>query len=66
MRKHFLNGAFSGFTKSAVNDSSNYNAAFKKNFVIILIKTLQFSSDLNVSFENIPYQDFNETYNCNF
>lgn len=48
------------------NDSSNHNAAFKKNFVIILIKTLQFSSNLNVSFENIPYQDFNETYNCNF
>lgn len=48
------------------NDSSNYNAAFKKNFVIILIKTLQFSSNLNVSFENIPYKDFNETYNCNF
>lgn len=47
------------------NDSSNH-AAFKKNFVIILIKTLQFSSNLNVSFENIPYQDFNETYNCNF
>lgn len=38
----------------------------QKNFVIILIKTLQFSSNLNVSFENIPYQDFNETYNCNF
>lgn len=66
MSKHFLNGAFSGFTKSSVNDSSNYNAAFKKNFVIILIKTLQFSSNLNVSFENIPFQDFNETYNCNF
>ena len=32
MSKHFLNGAFSGFTKSAVNDSSNYNAAFTKKF----------------------------------
>lgn len=37
------------------NDSSNYNAVFKKKFVIILIKTLQFSSNLDVSFENIPY-----------
>lgn len=25
-----------------------------------------YRSNLNVSLENIPYQDFNETYNCNF
>ena len=52
--------------KMQSNDGSNYNAVFKKNFVIILIKTLEFRSNLNVSLENIPYQDFNETYNCNF